>query len=173
MKKFVIIGKSSAGKSTFKDYLISIGYKSSISHTTRKPRLGEVNGVDYHFITDEEFSNINFLEKEHIFDLSLGLLKYGLTYEEFEKTDIIVTTPTAIESYVKLGLRDELFIIYLDVPSDVRFKRGLDRGDTPEFMIKRSITDEQKFRNFTDYDIRIELNSNKNFTDFFKIIKNK
>ncbi|XP_040405625.1 guanylate kinase isoform X5 [Cygnus olor] len=53
----VLSGPSGAGKSTlikklFKDYENVFGF--SVSHTTRKPRPGEVNGKDYHFVTREE-----------------------------------------------------------------------------------------------------------------------
>ncbi|XP_042333201.1 guanylate kinase isoform X2 [Sceloporus undulatus] len=53
----VLSGPSGAGKSTLlkkllKDYENVFGF--SVSHTTRKPRPGEVNGKDYHFVTREE-----------------------------------------------------------------------------------------------------------------------
>ncbi|XP_035410291.1 guanylate kinase isoform X3 [Cygnus atratus] len=53
----VLSGPSGAGKSTlikklFKDYENIFGF--SVSHTTRQPRPGEVNGKDYHFVTREE-----------------------------------------------------------------------------------------------------------------------
>ncbi|XP_066487246.1 guanylate kinase isoform X2 [Tiliqua scincoides] len=53
----VLTGPSGAGKSTLlkklmKDYENVFGF--SVSHTTRQPRPGEVNGKDYHFVTREE-----------------------------------------------------------------------------------------------------------------------
>ncbi|KAI1242523.1 hypothetical protein IHE44_0000053 [Lamprotornis superbus] len=53
----VLSGPSGAGKSTLlkkllKDYENVFGF--SVSHTTRQPRPGEVNGKDYHFVTREE-----------------------------------------------------------------------------------------------------------------------
>ncbi|KAG8138682.1 putative Guanylate kinase isoform 2 protein [Naja naja] len=53
----VLSGPSGAGKSTLlkkllKDYDSVFGF--SVSHTTRQPRPGEVNGKDYHFVTREE-----------------------------------------------------------------------------------------------------------------------
>ncbi|KAI8967531.1 guanylate kinase [Mycotypha africana] len=55
-KIFVISGPSGSGKSTllkrlFADYPSTFGF--SISHTTRKPRPGEVDGKDYHFVEKE------------------------------------------------------------------------------------------------------------------------
>ncbi len=53
----VLSGPSGAGKSTIIHHAASnIGeYYFSISTTTRKPRLGEKHGVDYHFVTHSEF----------------------------------------------------------------------------------------------------------------------
>ncbi|XP_053121413.1 guanylate kinase isoform X1 [Hemicordylus capensis] len=53
----VLSGPSGAGKSTLlkkllKDYENVFGF--SVSHTTRQPRPGEVNGKDYHYVTREE-----------------------------------------------------------------------------------------------------------------------
>ncbi|KAI9336680.1 guanylate kinase [Pilaira anomala] len=56
-KIFVISGPSGSGKSTllkrlFNEYPSTFGF--SISHTTRKPRPGELNGKDYHFVEKED-----------------------------------------------------------------------------------------------------------------------
>lgn len=56
-RPLVICGPSGSGKSTllkrlFKELPKTFGF--SVSHTTRKPRPGETNGVHYHFVTVEE-----------------------------------------------------------------------------------------------------------------------
>lgn len=61
MKKGLLIivsGPSGVGKGTVRDYYMkdeSLNLTYSISMTTRKPREGEVDGVDYIFVTREEF----------------------------------------------------------------------------------------------------------------------
>ncbi|KAG0254233.1 guanylate kinase [Mortierella polycephala] len=57
-RPIVISGPSGAGKSTFlkrlfAEYPDKFGF--SVSHTTRSPRAGETNGVEYNFVTREEF----------------------------------------------------------------------------------------------------------------------
>jgi len=57
-KLVVVSGPSGAGKSTVLKRLFQsarVPLASSVSATTRPPRPGEVDGVDYHFLTDEEF----------------------------------------------------------------------------------------------------------------------
>ena len=62
MKKIVIVfsGPSGAGKSTLISYLLN-NYANTgltISHTTRNPRIGEKNGVDYYYISNAEFQDM-------------------------------------------------------------------------------------------------------------------
>lgn len=53
----ILAGPAGVGKSTLCDRLVREvpGFERVITATTRKPRPNEVNGVDYHFISDEEF----------------------------------------------------------------------------------------------------------------------
>ncbi|KAJ2801576.1 guanylate kinase [Coemansia furcata] len=57
-KPIVVFGPSGTGKSTllkrlFAEHPTEFGF--SVSNTTRQPRAGEANGIDYHFLTREEF----------------------------------------------------------------------------------------------------------------------
>ena len=69
---FVITGQSGAGKGTLIERLLGLfpRLELAVSATTRARRPGEVDGVHYHFITDEEFDrrleNGEFLEY-HVF----------------------------------------------------------------------------------------------------------
>ena len=61
-KLFVISGPSGAGKGTICNALMADADSDelclSISVTTRQPRKGEQDGVNYYFITEEEFSEL-------------------------------------------------------------------------------------------------------------------
>lgn len=56
-----LLGESASGKSTIEKELINkYGLKKIVSYTTRQPRVGEEDGVDYHFVTDAEFEEIRY-----------------------------------------------------------------------------------------------------------------
>jgi guanylate kinase len=73
---FIVSGPSGAGKTTLinrvREQLLPIGIELyfSVSHTTRKPRNGEVPGQSYHFVTEAEFDGMigraEFLEWAHV-----------------------------------------------------------------------------------------------------------
>ncbi|KAL8585050.1 hypothetical protein ACOMHN_043686 [Nucella lapillus] len=82
IRPVVISGPSGSGKSTlltrlFKDYPDCFAF--SVSHTTRKPRPGETDGKDYHFVTMEKFEELiaqnGFLEHAKFSDNRYGTSK--------------------------------------------------------------------------------------------------
>ena len=53
---FVILGKSGCGKSTLVNSVCQqLGISNVVATTTRPIRKGEMDGIDYYFVTDEEF----------------------------------------------------------------------------------------------------------------------
>ncbi len=78
---FILSSPSGTGKTTLTKKLAENNKKFaiSISHTTRKPRLNEINGEDYHFVSIEKFNSLikknNFYEHANIFDNYYGTLK--------------------------------------------------------------------------------------------------
>jgi len=89
---YVIAAPSGAGKTSLVKQLLETteGIAVSVSHTTRAPRPGEINGEHYHFVTEKEFEKLcdasQFLEHARVFDNFYGtsrqavdsLLKKGL-----------------------------------------------------------------------------------------------
>lgn len=84
----LISGPSGAGKSTLYHELMrrepSLAF--SVSATTRRPREGEVDGVDYHFVSDDEFDRLvadgEFLEWARVHDRRYGTRRADLTRME-------------------------------------------------------------------------------------------
>ena len=73
------VGKTTITKKIQQKYQ---SFKLSVSHTTRPPRSNEVNGIDYHFVTNKEFEkliqNDEFYEYAKIFDNYYGTLKKSI-----------------------------------------------------------------------------------------------
>ena len=63
--------------------------KISISHTTRKPRPNEIDGVDYHFVSKDKFKKLikkdNFYEHAQIFDNYYGTSKESVNKLHMKK----------------------------------------------------------------------------------------
>jgi len=78
---FVLSSPSGAGKTTLTKKIAknNNNFTISISHTTRKPRPNEINGQDYFFVSEKEFSSLvdnnDFFEYAKIFDNYYGTLK--------------------------------------------------------------------------------------------------
>ena len=76
----ILSSPSGAGKTTLVKLLSkNKNFNISISHTTRKPRINEVHGKDYHFVNNEEFKNLikkdEFLEYAKVFKHFYGSTK--------------------------------------------------------------------------------------------------
>lgn len=78
---FILSSPSGAGKTTLSQMLLDADPEItlSVSATTRPPRPGEVDGVHYHFVTDEEFDRMveqdEFYEWAHVFGYRYGTPK--------------------------------------------------------------------------------------------------
>jgi guanylate kinase len=85
-KVFVITGPSGVGKGTLIRTLLQRipELELSVSATTRAPRPGEVDGVDYHFLTDPQFDG-RVLAGDFVEHASYSGHRYGTLREELER----------------------------------------------------------------------------------------
>jgi guanylate kinase len=159
MKKIVLVGKGASGKNHLLKRLEERGFRHLVSHTTRPMRTGEKDGVEYHFVSKDEFErmveNDEFLEYQ-----KFGENYYGTSRKEWEMSDVMILAPEGVRNINRLGVRKSCFIIYVDIDCDVRRQRLFERkGSTPEIVEKRILDDELEFKDYVDYDLRIQ-NSN-------------
>ena len=90
----ILSSPSGAGKTTLVKLLSERkGFVTSISHTTRTPRSNEVDGKDYHFISNERFEkmidNKEFLEFAKVFKNFYGTTKSNI-FEELNKGNNVI-----------------------------------------------------------------------------------
>ena len=125
MSKYIILSApSGSGKSTLANYLLSEveSLSFSISSTTREMRRNEKNGIDYYFITYDEFKkNIdegNFIEWEQVYNNDFkGTLKSEIKRLVDEKKNIIFDVDVVGGLNLKKYFGKDSLSIFIDVPS--------------------------------------------------------
>jgi len=90
----ILSSPSGAGKTSLtKEISLKNNYSISISHTTREPRVNEINGVDYFFINQKEFENLiskkKFLEYAKVFNNYYGSSK-DIVFEKLDKGQNVI-----------------------------------------------------------------------------------
>lgn len=147
-ERILLCGPSGAGKDHDARLLREAGYGTGVSHTTRPPREGEVDGEDYHFVSDAFFDKVDFYETA-----THGIHRYGLSRREWDTKQVFVLNPDGVANVVARGDRSTSFVIYLNIPGNVRLVEH--RGWTPEEIEVRATVDVPVFSAFTDYNLDI------------------
>ena len=179
-KILLISGPSGVGKSSIINFLKQkiINYYFSISTTTRKPRINEKNGIDYYFISEEEFKfgikNNHFLEYATVHNNY-----YGTSLEKIEENlnqNKLIILDIDVQGYflIKDKFNSSLSSIFIFPPSIEKLKqrlidRSMDSINTIEKRIKIAEY-EMKFKNEYHYNI-INDDLNSSFNSVLNIIK--
>lgn len=145
----VLTGESASGKSSIERYLVNnYGYKKIVSYTTRPPREGEVDGVDYHFISAEQFCK---LKSESFFaeTASYKEWNYGVAKEDCTDDKVAVLTPHGLRQVSRLP-DVNITSFYISVPRRDRLIKILQRGDSIEESYRRNLSDVGQFDGIED-----------------------
>lgn len=159
-KIFCLMGKSSSGKDTIYKKLIqneNLALREIIPYTTRPIRVGEQDGVEYHFVTEEEMLAMQEAGKIieiRTYDTCLGRWHYFTADDKnirMEETDYIMIG--TIEAFLKIRDyygKDQVIPIMIDLDDGIRLQRALDREkgqDQPKYseMCRRFLADETDF----------------------------
>lgn len=135
----LIVGPSGSGKTALSRFLKEIGFQEFVSVTTRKPRQGEVDGVSYHFLTEEQF---NRLEKEDALAEKVEYRgnKYGVTLGEVEQKSKNGDCYCVVD---RQGMRQfkskfsEAKVVFITAPIETLISRMYSRGDSEEAVKSR------------------------------------
>ena len=181
-KIFAIMGKASTGKDTLTKMLNErLEMPIALSFTTRPPRVGEQQGVEYNFITDKDFWDLHgcgLLAEYTSYNVADGdTWYYGLTREELEKDEyiLVIVNPDGLEQLIEI-YGDRICSILIDAPADVRIKRYLDRDKVTEVKAeeccRRFLADNKMFKNIeVDYIVDNSENLETSLEELIKIIK--
>lgn len=140
----VISGPSGAGKGTICKALLEKHkeIQLSVSATTRSPREGEVDGINYHFLTKENFlqrvSENDFLEYAEVYGNYYGTPKSNVEEILDSGKDVILEIDIQGALKVKEQSEDGVFIFILPPSMEELKQRIIKRGsETPESLMTR------------------------------------
>lgn len=161
-KVFVITGPSGVGKGTLIKKLLERvpDLALSVSATTRSPRAGEVDGVDYHFLTEEQFQERK-AAKDFLEFASYSGNHYGTLNSELERCldkgrSVVLEIEVQGAQQVRQSKPDSIQIFIAPPDPAVLRERLTGRGtDSAEAIDKRLKVAEQELGAQDDFDRRI------------------
>ena len=140
---FVIAAPSGTGKTTNCRYILArdSGLRLSISHTTRAPRDGEVNGVHYHFVSDRAFRELReadgFLEHAEYNGNAYGTSWKAIDGPLELGQDVVLEIEVQGAAQVRKRRPGACLIFLLPPNLEVLEARLRDRGTDDEDVIQR------------------------------------
>ena len=172
----VLSSPSGAGKTTLTKKIQQKfnSFKISVSHTTRKPRPNEVDGIDYNFVSIDEFKkkiqDQKFYEYAKIFDNFYGTSKDNVN-ELIKKNDVIFDIDwqgnKQLSNFKNLNLL-KIFITTAD-KNDLKERLLKRNQDSENEVEKRLKSYEEDINHWSDYDYVV---INKNLENCFRQIEN-
>ena len=147
---FIIAAPSGCGKTSLVKALLrnSKNLAVSVSHTTRKPRKGEIDGENYHFVSNETFeqmiSNNDFLEYAEVFGNMYGTAKTNI-YEKLDSDiSIILEIDWQGARQVRQNMPEVISIFILPPSKNVLLERLNIRGQDDKVTISERMENSEK-----------------------------
>tara|TARA_B100001996_G_scaffold275955_1_gene216653 strand:- start:168 stop:803 length:636 start_codon:yes stop_codon:yes gene_type:complete len=173
----ILSSPSGAGKTSLvKEISSKNNFSISISHTTRKPRISEIDGEDYYFVNDEEFKKLisekKFLEHAKVFKNYYGSLEENVSKKLDNGQNIIFDIDwQGTEQIKKKKLKYKIITIFILPPSRTElFKRLLNRDLNDEKNAKERMKQfDNDVLHWKNYDLVV---INDNFVKCYEKIIN-
>lgn len=156
---FVVSAPSGAGKTTLCRKLMEIvpDVKFSVSYTTRKPRVGEIDGIHYTFVDEDEFRAM-LADGEFVEWAQVHGNFYGTSKKRIEDTinkgfDILLDIDVQGARQIREHFPDSVLIFILPPSMDELKRRLAGRmSDSPEVITKRLKNAIDEIREYKNYD---------------------
>lgn len=162
----MVSAPSGAGKTSLVRALVEANddLSVSVSHTTRRKRPGEVDGINYHFISEAQFNDIKrqggFFEWAQVFDNFYGTSKQSVIELLNQGVDVILEIDWQGASQVKQQMPDSVAIFILPPSTATLRDRLTQRGqDEPSVIERRMQSARDEISHYANADF-IVLNDN-------------
>ena len=150
----------------------------SVSHTTRKPRPNEINGVDYYFVNKSTFEDLinknEFLEYANVFNNFYGTSKKKITQKLDEGKNILFDIDWQGAEQIKLrNLKYKIISIFILPPSKDVLRKRLSNRDMKDKLIveERMKQFDKDILHWKNYDfVVINDDLNKCYKEIIKIL---
>jgi len=142
-KLVIVTAPSGAGKTTLVNALVAHDEKllASVSHTTRPGRPSEENGVNYHFVSDQEFMTMlqggDFLESAEVYGYHYGTSQHWVSGQLSEGFDVILEIDWQGAAQIRYLLPDSCFIFILPPSLEALSQRLTERAQDDEDTIDK------------------------------------
>ena len=164
-KLIIFSAPSGSGKSTIINYLMTqnLNLAFSISATSRPPRGTEQHGVEYYFLSAEEFkqriANDEFLEYEEVYENRFyGTLKSQVE-SQLERQNILFDVDVKGGCSLKEYYGERALFIFVQAPSvEVLRERLIGRGDTSAEEIEKRVSKAEYEMTFAKYADKVIVN---------------
>ncbi len=173
----VLCGASASGKTvTALDLQKRHGLVKAITTTTREKRVGETDGVEYFFVTKEEFQK-RLSENKFVEHSLYNGNFYGCGIDQVSDNKIVVLDPNGLHAFLKLENKNIVsFLLIAD--EKTRRERMVSRGDKAENVASRIENDVKDFSleniGKVDFVINTENHSIEQISDMiFDLYKQK
>jgi len=177
---FIISGPSGAGKTTLVSKLIEVDHSIylSTSSTTRSMRVGEINGVHYHFLSkdtfEEKVQNGDFIEYANVHGNWYGTQKSTVEQALDEGKCVILEIDVQGARQVKEKMQDAC-LIFVTISIEALQARLKSRAtDSDEIILTRLLNSKAEVEASADYDYIIENDIfDTAFEELIAIIENE
>ena len=140
----ILVGASASGKTEIAKILArKFGIVKAITHTTRNMREGEKNGVDYFFVSKEDFLKLAE-EKAFVETTFYNGNYYGCSKSQVHDDKAVIVDPNGLKAFLSLD-DPRVISFYIEADEKTRYQRMLSRGDSKENAIMRIENDKKDF----------------------------
>lgn len=140
----ILVGPSASGKTQIVKILIEkFGLNKMVTYTSRAKRPGEIDGVDYFFLSKEEFEkriNEGFFIEHVVYNGNY----YGTSVSQVSSDKVVILEPTGLKHYLS-KIRDDVKVVFLRCSKEIVRIRMQKRGDNFDVVERRLRLDSEVF----------------------------